>query len=135
MNRFLSAVVLLSMIGCGSNDPAGPSGSGSLQTEDTVVGTGAVAANGDTVTVNYVGKLQNGTVFDDSYARNQPSTFQIGAGQVIPGFEQGILGMRVGGKRRLTIPPNLAYGSDGRGPIPPNATIVFDVELMAIAGK
>ena len=133
MNRILSAVVVFSMIGCGgSNDPAGPS---SLQTEDLVTGTGAVAVTGDTVTVNYIGRLQNGTVFEDSYALNRTYTFRLGAGQVIRGWDQGIPGMRVGGKRRLTIPPDLAYGSSGNGPIPPNATIVFDVELMSIAGK
>jgi FKBP-type peptidyl-prolyl cis-trans isomerase FkpA len=134
VNRFLSAVVVFSMIGCGSNDTTGSSG-GSLQSEDLVVGTGAVAASGDTLTVNYVGRLQAGGVFDDSYARNQPFTFQLGAGQVIRGWDQGLPGMRVGGKRRLTIPPSLAYGSQGNGPIPPNATIVFDVELVSIAGK
>lgn len=129
MNRFLSAVVVFSMIGCAADQPTGPS---SVQTEDLVVGTGAAAANGNTVTVNYIGRLQDGSVFDDSYARGQPIAFRIGAGQVIPGFEQGIVGMRVGGKRRLTIPPALAYGSSGNGPIPPNATIVFEVELMAV---
>lgn len=133
MNRFLSAVVLFSMIGCGSDEPAGPSGSGTLQTEDLVVGTGATAANGSTVTVLYVGRLTNGTVFDDAFARNQPIQFRIGANQVIPGFEQGIVGMRVGGRRRITIPPDLAYGSQGRPPaIPPNATLVFEVELTAV---
>lgn len=129
MNRFLSAVVVFSMIGCAADSPTGPS---SVQTEDLVVGTGAVAANGNTVTVNYIGRLQNGAVFDDSYARNQPIAFRIGVGQVIRGFELGIVGMRVGGKRRITIPPELAYGSSGNGPVPPNATIVFDVELLAV---
>jgi FKBP-type peptidyl-prolyl cis-trans isomerase len=129
VNRFLSAVVVFSMIGCAAEGPTGPS---SVQTEDLVVGTGAAAASGNTVTVNYIGRLQDGRVFDDSYVRGQPIAFRIGAGQVIPGFEQGIVGMRVGGKRRLTIPPELAYGSSGNGPIPPNATIVFEVELMAV---
>jgi len=90
-------------------------------------------ANGSTVTVLYVGRLTNGTVFDDAFARNQPIQFRIGANQVIPGFEQGIVGMRVGGRRRITIPPDLAYGSQGRPPaIPPNATLVFEVELTAV---
>jgi FKBP-type peptidyl-prolyl cis-trans isomerase len=132
LNRFLSAVVLFSMIGCGSSDPAGPSGDGTLQTEDLVVGTGPTAANGSVVTVHYVGRLTNGTIFDNSRTRGTPYTFQIGANQVIPGFEQGIIGMRVGGQRRITIPPNLAYGSQGNGPIPPNATILFEVELLAV---
>jgi FKBP-type peptidyl-prolyl cis-trans isomerase len=129
VNRFLSALVVFSMIGCAADSPTGPS---TVQTEDLVVGTGAVAANGSIVTVNYIGRLQSGAVFDDSYARGQPIAFRIGAAQVIPGFEQGIVGMRVGGKRRVTIPPQLAYGSSGNGPIPPNATIVFEVELMAV---
>ena len=131
MNRFLSAVMLFGMIGCGSSsDPAAPTAT--VQTEDLVVGTGPVAANGNTVTVHYIGKLQSGTVFEDSHVNNAPISFRLGAGQVIPGFEQGIVGMRVGGTRRITIPPELAYGSQGQGPIPPNATIVFDVELLAV---
>jgi FKBP-type peptidyl-prolyl cis-trans isomerase FkpA len=134
LNRFLSAVVVFSMIGCGTSDDAtGPSGS--LQSEDLVVGTGAVAVTGDTLTVNYIGRLQNGTVFESSYAAGQTYTFRLGARQVIEGWDQGLPGLRVGGKRRLTIPPHLAYGSSGQGPIPPNATIQFDVELMSIAGK
>lgn len=135
MNRFLSAVVVFSMIGCGASDDSTSPTGGSLQSEDLVVGTGSVAATGDTLTVNYIGTLQNGNVFDSSYARNQPFTFRLGAGQVIAGWDQGLPGMRVGGKRRLTIPPSLAYGSQGSGPIPPNATIKFDVELVSIAGK
>ena len=130
MNRFLSAVVLFSMIGCGSDEPTGPTPM--VQTQDLVVGTGPVAANGNTVTVHYIGKLQNGTVFEDSHTNNAPITFRLGANQVIPGFDQGIVGMRVGGTRRITIPPELAYGSQGQGPIPPNSTIVFDVELLVV---
>jgi FKBP-type peptidyl-prolyl cis-trans isomerase len=129
VNRFLSAVVVFSMIGCTAESPSGPS---SVQTEDLIVGTGATAAVGNTVTVHYIGRLQSGAVFDDSFARQQPIAFRIGAGQVIPGFEQGIVGMRVGGRRRMTIPPSLAYGSSGQGVIPPNATIVFEVELLAV---
>jgi FKBP-type peptidyl-prolyl cis-trans isomerase len=103
--------------------------------EDLVVGTGATAVAGDTVTVNYVGTFTDGTVFDSSYVRGQPFTFQVGVGQVIAGFDQGVLGMKVGGKRRLTIPPSLAYGSQGSGSIPPNATLKFDVDLVSIQGK
>ena len=134
MNRFLSAVVLFSMIGCATENPTEPEVTGTLEIQDTQVGTGATAANGNTVTVNYIGMFTNGTVFDNSYVTGQPVTFRIGANpaQVIAGFEQGVVGMRVGGKRRLRVPPNLAYGSAGRGPIPPNATLVFDVELMAV---
>ena len=133
MNRFLSAVVLFSMIGCGTEQPAGPDGTGTVVTEDLVVGTGPTAANGNTVTVHYIGRLTNGTVFDDSNARNQPLVFRIGGGLYLAAFEQGIVGMRVGGRRRLTIPPGLAYGAAGNPPaIPGNATLVFEVELLAV---
>lgn len=118
---------------CGSTSPSG-SGSGSLEIVDVVVGTGAVAASGDTLTVNYTGTLASGSVFDSSVGKS-PFTFRLGAGQVIAGWDQGLIGMRVGGKRRLTIPPSLAYGSQGQGPIPGNATIKFDVDLLSIAGK
>jgi FKBP-type peptidyl-prolyl cis-trans isomerase len=85
--------------------------------------------------VHYVGTLMSGTQFDSSYARNQPFTFRLGANQVIAGWERGVPGMRVGGRRRLTIPPSLAYGSSGNGPIPPNSTLRFEIELLSIAGK
>ena len=106
--------------GCGgaNSSPTASSGGGTLQIEDLIVGSGATAAVGDTVTVNYIGTLTNGTKFDSSYDRNQPYTFQIGAGQVIAGWEQGVPGMRVGGKRRLTIPPSLGYGNKANGPHP-----------------
>ena len=90
---------------------------------------------GDTVSVHYVGTLTNGTVFDSSYSRNQPFTFRVGVGQVIAGWDQGIPGMKVGGKRRLTIPPSLGYGNQAVGSIPANSTLIFDVELLSIAGK
>jgi FKBP-type peptidyl-prolyl cis-trans isomerase len=136
LSRFLSAVVVFSMVasGCGGGDdsPTGPEAP--LSTQDLVLGTGATAVAGDVLTVHYIGSLQNGNVFESSYGR-QPYTFQLGARQVIAGWDQGIPGMRVGGKRRLVIPPSLAYGSQGQGPIPANATIQFDVELVSIAGK
>jgi len=100
-----------------------------------VVGTGATAVSGDTVTVNYIGTLTDGTKFDSSYDRGQPYTFRLGAGAVIQGWDMGVPGMKVGGKRRLTIPPSLAYGSQGNGPIPPNATLKFDIDLVSIQGK
>ena len=128
--------VLLLLAGCGSsNNPPTASTGQDLVIDDLVVGTGAAAANGDILTVNYVGRFTNGTQFDSSYDRGIPYTFQLGARMVIPGWDEGLVGMRVGGKRRLTIPPSLAYGASGQGAIPPNATLVFDVDLVSIAGK
>lgn len=105
-----------------------------LTGQDYVVGTGAEAVAGKTVTVNYVGMLPNGQVFDSTASHGQPFSFTLGAGQVIKGWDQGIAGMKVGGKRRLIIPADLAYGSQGagNGVIPPNATLIFDVELLQV---
>jgi len=101
--------------------------------EDLVVGNGATAKAGQSVVVHYTGWLTSGQKFDSSVDRNDPFDFRLGAGQVIPGWDQGVAGMQVGGKRKLTIPPNLAYGSRGAGGvIPPNATLVFEVELLAV---
>ena len=115
-----------------SASPDESSPSAQLKVEDEVVGTGAEAKSGDTVTVNYVGTLENGTKFDSSYDRNQPFTTQIGVGQVIKGWDQGIPGMKVGGKRKLTIPPELGYGAQSAGSIPPNSTLIFEVELLDV---
>lgn len=103
-----------------------------LVAQDEVVGTGQEAQIGSTVTVNYTGKLQNGTVFDTTVGKT-PFQFTLGAGKVIQGWEQGIRGMKVGGKRLLIIPSSLGYGATGYGPIPPNATLIFEVELVSIA--
>jgi peptidylprolyl isomerase len=103
-----------------------------LKILDEKLGEGAQVKSGDTVTVNYVGTLENGTKFDSSYDRNAPFTTQIGVGQVIKGWDEGIVGMQVGGKRKLIIPASLGYGSQGAGSIPPNSTLIFEVELMAI---
>jgi peptidylprolyl isomerase len=98
------------------------------------LGDGDVAGAGDTVSVHYTGKLKDGTKFDSSYDRNQPIQFVLGAHQVIPGWDEGIAGMKVGEKRQLIIPSDLAYGANGTpdGTIPPNATLYFDVELMGV---
>ena len=117
--------------GCGSDTPTAPS---VFRVEDIVVGTGDPAVAGDTLTVHYRGTLAGGQVFDDSHARD-PFTFRLGAGGVIRGWDLGLVGMRVGGQRRLVIPPELAYGSQGSGPIPPNATLNFEIELLANAGR
>ena len=135
MKRFIVLSALLALAACGGDSTTGPSANGTLVIEDLVVGTGATAVAGDTVSVNYVGTLTNGQKFDASADHGGPFSFRLGVGAVIPGFDHGVTGMKVGGKRRLTIPPNLAYGSTGSGPIPPNATIVFEVDLVSIAGK
>ena len=101
--------------------------------KDIVVGTGAEAVAGKSVSVNYTGTLTNGVVFDSSFQRNQPITLTLGAGQVIPGWEQGLEGMKVGGTRVLTIPSELAYGPQGAGNvIPPDATLIFQIELVDV---
>lgn len=104
-----------------------------LQIEQLQPGTGAEAKAGNTVDVHYTGWLTNGTKFDSSLDRGRPFSFPIGAGRVIKGWDQGVAGMKVGEKRKLTIPPHLGYGASGAGGlIPPNATLVFEVELLAV---
>lgn len=105
---------------------------GKLVTNDVHLGIGEGAKEGDTVTVHYTGTLVDGTVFDSSLKRGEPFTFTLGEGQVIAGWEAGILGMKVGGERVLVIPPDLAYGNRQVGPIPPEATLLFSVELLSI---
>lgn len=104
---------------------------GQLVAQDEIIGTGAAVQVGDKIRVNYTGKLQDGSVFDTSVGK-APFEFTLGAGAVIPGWDQGLQGMKVGGKRLLIIPPQLAYGSQGFGPIPPNATLIFEVDLVGI---
>lgn len=111
--------------------PSGPAPT-KLVTKEIVTGTGPEAKAGQSVTVNYVGVLyKGGKEFDASWKRNEPFTFTLGRGQVIPGWDQGVAGMKVGGRRLLIIPPSLAYGTKGSPKIPPNSSLVFMVDLLA----
>jgi FKBP-type peptidyl-prolyl cis-trans isomerase FkpA len=136
MKSFLAALILLGMLtptllqGATMSRTTTASG---LQYEDMKVGEGDVATTGQTVAVHYTGWLTNGKKFDSSKDRGQPFEFPLGGGRVIKGWDEGVQGMKVGGVRKLTIPPSLAYGSRGAGGvIPPDATLVFEVELIKI---
>jgi len=140
MRSLLLAASLLLLAAC--NAPVPPPGGSvaDLERIDTLAGTGAVATSGSDVTVHYTGWLydenapqQRGLKFDSSVDRGQPFTFLLGAGQVIRGWDDGVAGMKVGGKRTLLIPADLGYGSNGAGGvIPPGASLVFDVELLDV---
>jgi len=155
--RGLAALMLLAAFGCAHNSGSTSSStsstnttakattttapaagnvqvlSGGVRAEDLKVGDGALAETGTNVTVHYTGWLTDGTKFDSSVDRGDPFKFRLGAGQVIRGWDEGVKGMRVGGKRKLTIPPDMGYGATGaQGVIPPNATLVFDVELLDV---
>jgi len=151
MKQFVLLATLIGFLGaftaCSGNDNAPSSTTGetgmsnitTLQVTDVTVGTGTEATNGRTVTVHYTGWLYNetaanhhGSKFDSSRDRNQPYSFVLGVGSVIKGWDQGVLGMKVGGQRTLIIPPSLGYGAAGNPPIPGNATLVFDVELLNV---
>jgi FKBP-type peptidyl-prolyl cis-trans isomerase len=103
-----------------------------LVVQDATLGQGEEAQSGDRVIVHYVGRFVDGKIFDSSLSRKEPFQFVLGLGQVIPGWDQGIVGMKVGGVRILTIPPELAYGTNGYGPIPPNSTLIFEVQLLKV---
>ncbi len=127
-NRQLLPLALLlffasGWIGCDSAEEP----QGELIVEDLVSGSGEAAQPGDSLQVRYTGWLENGTEFDSG-----AYSFRLGANRVIAGWEEGLVGMRVGGKRKLTIPPDMAYGAKGNGPIPPNATLIFEVELLEV---
>lgn len=109
-----------------------PTTNNGLKIDDIKIGTGPEVKKGDTISINYLGTLPDGTKFDSSYDRGQPFTTQIGTGQVIEGWDLGVIGMKVGGKRKLTIPPDLGYGAQAVGSIPANSTLIFEVELMGI---
>lgn len=112
-----------------TNNTTMPTG---LQIEEVKVGAGAEAVSGKEVTVHYVGTLTNGTKFDSSRDRGTPFTFNLGAGQVIKGWDLGVAGMKIGGVRKLTIAPELGYGAQSAGSIPPNSTLLFEVELLGV---
>ena len=131
MNRLFAVGLLAALVGCGGD---GVTGATEITSSEITVGTGATAAVGDVVTTHYILSL-NGNVLESSYVGGQPIQFQLGAGQLIPGYERGVLGMRVGGKRRVTVPPSLGYGNQPRDRIPANSTLVFEIELVSIAGK
>ncbi|MCA9365556.1 FKBP-type peptidyl-prolyl cis-trans isomerase [Candidatus Kaiserbacteria bacterium] len=104
-----------------------------LVIDDVLIGVGdQVVEKGDEIIVNYIGRLRNGTEFDNSYTRGEPFTFKVGDRKVISGWDEGVIGMKVGGQRILVIPSDMAYGDDGYGPIPPKATLVFAIELLEI---
>ncbi len=128
----LGAVVLFVMLSEGGTDPNAitkPSGLKYVELKD---GKGQEAKTGDTVTVHYTGTFKDGKKFDSSLDRNEPFIFTLGAGEVIKGWDEGVVGMKVGGQRKLIVPYDLAYGPKGRGPIPPKAELTFVVELLSV---
>ncbi len=152
--HWVGGMALLAMVGCGGEEadtageaeptPAAPEmapevdlgamtqTATGLNLLDLVVGVGEEAVPGKTVTVHYTGWFLDGEKFDSSLDGGETFQFELGAGGVIAGWDQGVAGMRIGGKRRLVIPPELAYGAAGRSSIPPNSTLVFDVELFGV---
>lgn len=135
----VALLAALSLVGCRGEEKVNEPFANSVTTqsglkyEDLVVGNGAAARSGDRVSVHYTGWLTDNTKFDSSHDRNVPFEFNLGRGQVIRGWDEGVVGMKVGGKRRLMIPAPLAYGDRGvSGVIPPSSTLIFEVELLGI---
>jgi peptidylprolyl isomerase len=144
--RLALLLLLVCAVGCSKTEGTGssvdptevpePPGPPDLQITDVSAGTGAEAKDGDTVSCNYRGTLRSGKEFDSSTKQNKPFTFTLGAGKAIKGWDKGVVGMKVGGKRKLVVPPQLAYGDRGvPGIIPPNATLLFDIELVDVKAK
>ncbi len=133
ITKNLPPAVVVPATNAKTDEPAVITTKSGLKMQDLVVGTGAAAVTRRKVTVNYRGTLEDGTLFDESYGR-APFSFDLGAGQVIQGWDEGVQGMKVGGKRKLIIPANLGYGATGTpgGPIPPNATLIFEIELLQV---
>jgi len=126
----ITMAIMLLVAGCSKDNK---NMNGELIIEDIIVGQGAEAVKYSIVTVNYTGWLEDGTKFDSSLnPGREPLRFTLGAGQMIQGFDQGIPGMKVGGKRKLTIPPNLGYGSQDKGIIPPNSTLIFELDFLIV---
>ena len=126
----LLAILVFSLIGCEKKEIIMNNG---LIIEDIILGDGTIAEKYSIVTVHYTGKLQDGTVFDSSQKiGKEPIRFTLGVGQVIDGWDQGLIGMKVGGQRKLKIPPELGYGSQDKGMIPQNSTLQFEVELIEV---
>lgn len=145
MTTVITVIIVLVLIGAGAflfnpsspdtsmNTPNNPNTDSGLEIEDIKEGSSPTAEIGDTVEVHYVGTLEDGTQFDSSRDRGTPFSFTLGTGSVIAGWDQGLIGMKQGGVRKLVIPPELAYGSQGAGGvIPPNATLMFEIELLAV---
>lgn len=132
----LTIPIVFILISCSHKDTDMTTTASGLKYKDIVVGTGTEAVKGKNVWVHYTGTLEDGKKFDASYDRGEPLAFMLGVGQVMRGWDEGVTGMKVGGKRRLVIPPILAYGEAGiPNLIPPNSTLIFDVELLDVRNQ